>query len=111
VPQGKIRFLISGAPHRPVRKPAQLRLIYSGQPLVRTPADVLAIILARCGDVLTADDLRLVARMISPPPAAPSADDRPPSVEEARRSPVNVRKAGQGGPKRRRRASAIAPSA
>jgi hypothetical protein len=66
MPQGKVKFTITTAPHRPVRKPPQLMLAYSGPPIVETTAEriarVLAIIRTRCAGYLTDDDLSLVIK-------------------------------------------------
>jgi hypothetical protein len=62
MPQGRVKFIVSTAPKRPVRKPPQLMLAYSGPPIVKSPPDVLAIIRARCAGYLTDDDLSLVIK-------------------------------------------------
>ena len=63
MPQGKVRILVSTAPHRPITPRRLLRLAYSGPPIVKSPADVLAIIRQRTADILTADELALVIKV------------------------------------------------
>jgi hypothetical protein len=66
MPQGKVKFVISTAPKRPVRKPPQLMLAYSGPPIVETTAERIArvhqTVRARCAGYLTDDDLALVIK-------------------------------------------------
>jgi hypothetical protein len=40
-----------------------LRLVYSGPPIVKTPAEVLAIIRQRTADILTDDEMAMVIRL------------------------------------------------
>jgi len=63
LPQGHCYIAIRSAPKRPVTPRRLLRLAYSGPPLVKTPADVMAIIRARCADVLTEAELALVLKL------------------------------------------------
>jgi hypothetical protein len=70
LPQGRVRFLVTGAPHRPITLRRLLRLVYSGPPIVKSPAEVLAIIRTRCADILTDDELATVIKL--PAIAGPS---------------------------------------
>lgn len=66
MPQGRVKFIVTTAPKRPVRKPPQLMLAYSGPPIVETPAERVArvhqTIRQRCAGYLTDDDLSLVIK-------------------------------------------------
>jgi len=86
-PQGKISFIIRGAPHRPITPRRLLRLAYSGPPIIKTPADILAIIRQRTADVLTADELALVIKL----PALPAPEAK--SVKKAAKPPARARNA------------------
>ena len=57
------QFIISGAPHRPITPSRLLRLAYSGPPIIKSPADVLAIIKQRTADILSDAELALVVRV------------------------------------------------
>lgn len=66
MPQGKTIIRVVSAPHRPVRRPPQLLLAYSGPPIVETPAEriarVLAVVRSRCAGYLNDSDLALVLK-------------------------------------------------
>ena len=66
MPQGLVRFVVTGAPKRPIKPRPMLMLAYSGPPIVETPAERIArvhqTIRARCAGYLTDDDLSLVIR-------------------------------------------------
>jgi hypothetical protein len=73
VPQGRVRFIVSTAPHRPITPRRLLRLAYSGPAIVKSPADVLAIIRQRTADILTDAEIALVIKLpaIEGPKAKP----------------------------------------
>jgi hypothetical protein len=87
LPQGRVRFLVSTAPHRPITPRRQLRLACSGPAIVKTAADVLAIIRRRTADILTEAELSLVIKL----PALP-----PPPTVQPKATPA-ARKRGAGG--------------
>jgi hypothetical protein len=94
MPQGRVRFIVETAPRRPVRKPPQLMLAYSGPPIVETPAERLQrierIVRERCAGYLTEDDLALVIKGASEAEIAmtsrPSGPHRPKRVKRRRAS-------------------------
>jgi hypothetical protein len=101
MPQGKVIFRVSGAPHRPIVPKRQLRLAYTGPAIVKTPADVLAIIRQRTADVLTEAEIALVVRPLAiegPPKPQPAEPVRPePKTKPAKRKarpPARSRDAG-----------------
>jgi hypothetical protein len=104
VPQGRVTFLITGAPKRPVTPKPRLRLAYSGPPLVRTSADVLAIIRARCADILTDAEIAMVIRLPAiegPPQPKTIAADR----QMAAKTPPNGGRSSATGSKKTKRAA------
>ena len=68
MPQGKVRFIISTAPHRPI-KPRRLLRITDERAITETPAErTLRIVKERCPDL----DLSLVLKPAAlPPPQTP----------------------------------------
>lgn len=89
MPQGKVRFIVTTAPKRPIRPKPRLRLVYSGPPIVSSADDVLAIIRARCTDVLTDAELALIVRVPAiegPKPAKPAGSRKPPAKKAKRRA-------------------------
>jgi hypothetical protein len=69
LPQGRVKFTVTTAPRRPITPRRLLRLTYSGPPIVKSPAEVLAIIRQRTADVLTEAELSLVIKPALPPPS------------------------------------------
>ena len=80
MPQGKVRFIVSTAPKRPIKPKPRLRLAYSGPPIVKTAAEIIAIIRQRTADVLTEAELSLVVKLPAiegPKKPAPKTRARP----------------------------------
>lgn len=77
-------------PHKEITPKPRLRLAYSGPPIVKTPADVLAIIRARCADILTDAEIALVIKVpaIEGPakPKAKAAKPAPKAAAKGRKS-------------------------
>ena len=74
MPQGFAKLVFSTAPKRPVKPRPRLLLAYSGPKLVKSPAEIIAIIRARCADVLTEAEIALVIKLPAlPAPAKPTA--------------------------------------
>jgi hypothetical protein len=92
MPQGSIKFIIRGAPHHPIAPKPRLRLAYSGAPIVRTPADVLAIIRRRTADILTDAEIAIVIRLpaIEGPP-------KPTPAKRQKKARPRARKRGKDG--------------
>jgi hypothetical protein len=89
MPQGRVKIVVTGAPKRPV-KPRRLQLLtYSGAPLIRSVAKIVAIVRRQCAGVLTATELE---RVLGAPNGAPS-----------RKTPVLVTVAGKGPAKQKKR--------
>jgi hypothetical protein len=90
---------VLGAPRRPVRKPPQLRLTYSGSvPLIRSVAEIASIIRARCVGVLSEDELALVLPLVLPTPRQPRTE-----AVRAPRTPDVASPPKKGPAKRKRR--------
>jgi hypothetical protein len=84
-----------GAPHRPIKPRRLLQLVYSGPPIIKTAAEVLAIIRQRTADILTEAELALVIRPLAlPPPESQPAAAQPKPAKKPRPA---ARSRGQGG--------------
>jgi hypothetical protein len=87
VPQGRTKVSVSTAPRRPVKpNPVHLRLTYSGPPLVRSVAQIEAIIRRQCAGVLNEAELsRILPRTEGPrKPVLVAADRKGPSAKKRR---------------------------
>jgi hypothetical protein len=82
--RARFRFLISTAPRRPIAPRRLLRLAYSGPPIVKSPAEVLAIIRQRTADILTDAEIALVVRL----PALEGPKPQPATKPKRRRSRI-----------------------
>lgn len=70
IPQGRVIFHVSTAPHRPITPRRLLRLVYTGPPIIKTAAEIIAIVRERTADILTEAELALVIRL----PALPAPE-------------------------------------